>query len=92
MSMQEELKQIRDRQDQHEAMFSRHLEIYANNGKELAKLTETILQNNKQTQEMYEIFSGLTTTGKWSSIIAKWIFGLFIGLGSLIIMWHNITK
>ena len=92
MSMQEELKKITERQDLHEAMFHRHLEIYANNGKELAALTKTILENNKQTKEMYEIFSGISTTGKWSSKIIKLLFGIFIGTGSLIIMWNSLNK
>ena len=99
MTMQEEIKKLHDRQEMHEAMFHRHLEIYANNGKELKELREIIVEivpmfkeNTSQTKQMYEIFSGLTTTGRWSSLIIKWIFGLLIGLGSLILMAKAVLK
>lgn len=99
MTMQEELKKLSDRQDVHEAMFQRHLEIYANNGKELKELREIIVEivpmlkeNTDQTKQMYEIFHGLSTTGKWSSLIVKWIFGLFIGIGSFILMAKALLK
>lgn len=97
--MQEELQKIKDRQEQHEARFHRHLEIYANNGKELKELKEIIVEivpmfkeNTQQTKQMYDIFSGIATTGKWTSIFAKWTFGLLIGIGSLILMWNNLIK
>lgn len=97
--MQEEIKKLHDRQDQHEARFHRHLEIYANNGKELKELKEIIVKvvpmfevNTKQTQEMYEIFSGLTTTSKWTSRIVRWVFGIIIGISALIIAFNTITK
>lgn len=99
MTMQEEIKKLHDRQEMHEAMFHRHLEIYANNGKELKELKEIIVEivpmfkeNTKQTKEMYEIFNGISTTSKWSSLIIKWIFGLLIGLGSLILMAKAVLK
>lgn len=99
MTMQEEIKKLHDRQEVHEKMFHRHLEIYANNGKELKELKEIIVEivpmfkeNTAQTKQMYEIFNGISTTGKWTSIFAKWTFGLLIGIGSLIIMFHNLFK
>jgi len=97
--MQEEIKKLTERQEQHEARFHRHLEIYANNGKELKELKEIIMEiipmfkeNTKQTKEMYDIFSGLATTGKWSTRIIKWTFGLLIGVGSLILMYKALSN
>lgn len=97
--MQEEILELRHKQEEHDARFNRHLEIYANNGKELKELTGVIYrivpmfeENTKQTKEMYEIFNGISTTSKWTTKIVKWIVGILLGVGSLIIMWNNIIK
>lgn len=99
MTMQEEIKKIAERQDKHEAMFHRHLEIYANNGKELKELKEVIVKvvpmfevNTKQTQEMYEIFNAIATTKKVSFKFFAWLTAVLLGLGSLILMGKQIIK
>lgn len=98
-SMEKKIEDLTSRIIEGEARFSRHLEVYANNGKELKALTETILkivpmfeENTKQTKEMYEIFNGISTTSKWTTKIVKLIVGILLGVGSLIIMWNNIAK
>ena len=99
MTMQEELKKLADRQDKHEAMFHRHLEIYANNGKELKELTGVIYkivpmfeENTKQTKEMYEVFNAIATTKKVSFKFFAWLTAVLLGFGSLILMWKQIIK
>ena len=97
--MQEELLQLKHKQEEHEARFSRHLEIYANNGKELKELTGVIYkivpmfeENTKQTKEMYEIFSGISTTKKWTFMFFKFMAGLILAIGSMVLMYKNIIK
>lgn len=99
MESDNQLKEMKSRLEEYQVKFDRHLEIYANNGKELKTLTDTILkivpmfeENTKQTKEMYDVFSGIATTSKWTSKIVKWVVGIFLGIGSLIIMWNNINK
>lgn len=97
--MQEEILKLKQKQEEHEARFSRHLEIYANNGKELKELKEIIIEvvpmfkeNTAQTKEMYEIFSGISTTKKWTFMFFKFAAGLFLGVGSIILMYKQIIK
>ena len=89
-----------------EQRFDRHLEIYANNGKEMARLAvavenmhDTIINHTneedktkKQVDEMYIWFSGLMVSTRWGDSFIKYIFAIIIGTGSLILLYKQIIK
>lgn len=82
-----------------EKRFDKHLEIYASNGREMARLaiavenlskemgTEKI--KDKEWQEIIEKKLEPLTDGAKS---IKWIFGVLIAIGTLIIMFKQIFK
>lgn len=65
--------------------FDKHLEIYANNGKESQRVADNLEALIQQNNEMYTLFS--TFKGGWT--VSKWVFGLFVAVGSA---WVLIQK
>jgi len=81
-----------------EARFSRHLDIYAQNGKELKALTTVInevvplmKENSKQTKEMYDVFSGIHIANKWVKFVFRYILAIIVGVGSIFAALTAIT-
>jgi len=78
-----------------QARFDHHLEIYARNGKELARLanavdnlTKTINSHIEQTKPMMQWFEGMSFMKK----AFMWILGLFASIGGLILLIRELWK
>ena len=89
----EQMKHMDERIDDVDNRLDRHLEIYANNGKEMARLAQAIeahikSQDNveKRVNEMYEVFND----GKIGTKIVKWVFRVLIAIGSAVIVYKGI--
>lgn len=66
--MEDQLKQLENRMDERDQKFDRHLEIYANNGKEskrVADVLEVLVETNKgQDEKIQEIKDWAENHGK----------------------------
>lgn len=85
--------------DDLEKRFDKHLEIYANNGKEMAKmgvLVEQMLERDKvrdkKVDEMYTTYQEFMLGKKGIIWAVAGIFALFMALGSAYLMAKNIMK
>lgn len=95
----QQLNHIDNKVDELEVRFDKHLDIYANNGKEAARLAAAVerliersVDRDKRTDEMYEWFQKITI-GK-SAIV--WVvvstFGIVTAIGTVVLMIKNILK
>lgn len=82
-----------------EKRFDRHLEIYANNGKELARLAAAVEAlslradtRDKKTDEMYTTYQEFTMGRRGIIWLIGGLFALFMAVGSAILMVKNIMK
>ena len=89
----EQMKHMDERIDDVDNRLDRHLEIYANNGKEMARLAQAIEAHIKsqdnveiKVNEMYKIFND----GKIGTKIVKWVFRVLIAIGSAVIIYKGI--
>lgn len=102
---QEHLQQLRhldEQLDGLEARFSNHLEIYANNGKELARLgnliSDHIMEQKKMMDELYpiiEFYRSFKATSKVTQVTFKGVMkttGVLLAIGSLWIMIKTILS
>lgn len=78
-----------------DSRLDKHLEIYANNGKELARLGNLLEQHmadhkdtEKKVQEMYDVF----IDGRGGVKVIKILFGILVAIGSAILMVKGIFK
>lgn len=82
-----------------EKRFDRHLEIYANNGKEMARLASVIeamqlysTERNKKVDEMYITYQEFMMGKKGIIWLIGGSFAIFMALGSAYLMIKNIIK
>jgi len=68
--------------------FNRHMEVYAENGKELARLGNLLEAHINDTKEMVSFFKGMNFTKK----LLMWLLGAFAGVGTTILMIREIWK
>lgn len=91
------IEHLEKKTDEQDRRMTRHLEVYANNGKELRELRliiERIVplfeQNTKQTKEMYDVFMGLSATKKYTFRFGAWLIGGLMTLGGAYLMIKEI--
>lgn len=68
--------------------LDKHLEIYANNGKEAARLADEVNKMRQQNEEMYALFNG----SKFTVFLIKWAFIAFAAVAGLILTIKQIIK
>ena len=86
--LEADVKHLEDR-------FDGHLAIYANNGKESARVASALerleqhsLDRDLKVDEMFETYNSF----KVGKIGIAWLFGIFMALGSAILLVKEITK
>jgi len=81
--------------DELEGRLDRHLEIYANNGKESARvanaLEKMILRSNERDKKVDEMFDAYSEF-KAGKRTLKWLFGLFMAVGGAVLLIKGIIK
>lgn len=75
--------------------FDRHMEIYAQNGRELAALKEIVHELSRdvkkhvvETEKMIKFFNGMSFMQK----AAMWILGVIAAVGTAFILLRDIFK
>jgi len=68
--------------------FNHHLEVYAKNGRELARLADAIERHIERTEPMIKWFEGMTFTKK----LVMWILAFFASIGGLILLIRELWK
>lgn len=78
-----------------EKRFDRHLEIYANNGKEMARLAtaieimhKSVEERNKIVDEMFDVYQSF----KFGKKGIFWFIGTFTFIGGALLMAKQIWK
>lgn len=88
MTLKEHIQKESDRITSIDDRLDKHLVIYANNGKESARVADALEKLIKQHGEMYDLFSTL----KGGRTTIKWIFGFVLAVGSAVLLTKNILK
>lgn len=95
MTLKEHIQKESDRITSIDDRLDKHLVIYANNGKESARVADALERiiesqkiNNAKTDEMYDIFRDLKG-GKKTTI---WAISGFMFIGSAYLLAKNILK
>lgn len=87
-TLKEHIKKERERIDSIDARLDRHLEIYANNGKESKRVADALEKLIVQHKEMYDLFDTL----KGGKTTIKWLFGVFVAIGSATLLVKQLLK
>ena len=86
------LQHIDEKVDTLDERLDRHLEIYAANGKESARVAnalETLINRSAERDAKVDEMLNLFNTFKGGKTVIKWIFGIIMAIGSL---WLLIIK
>lgn len=86
--MEKKLELLEQELEEYKGAFTRHLEIYAENGKELATLSQVIKDHIKIEDARYEKMKPLLEG--YTSI--KWLFGIVIALAGLLVLLKELFQ